>query len=140
MCTGTHNPHRDLVAEQSFVDIRAIADVGDVDAVPPFVSSETWVRDFDAWAKTTLGDKAPKTVAGMYRNSIHACKSDTLEFAGFPREGLCLRCTVILIVVCGRHALKDQPLHFEIANWSKSELRILLCIPPMCTFLFVSGA
>ena len=56
----------DLLIDYKYADIRARADVGDVEPVEPFVSSEEWVRDFDAWAKENLGDKAPPSKAGLY--------------------------------------------------------------------------
>lgn len=56
----------ELLEEYNFADIRARAEVGEVGAVEPFTSTETWVRDFDAWAKENLGDKAPASKAALY--------------------------------------------------------------------------
>ena len=57
----------ELKIEHSYTDIRARAEVGDTPPVEPFVSSEPWVREFDAWAKETLGDKAPPSKAHLWQ-------------------------------------------------------------------------
>lgn len=56
-----------LVKEYDYADIRTRAEVGDLDPVEPFKSSEPWVGQFDAWAKEILGDKAPASKADIYQ-------------------------------------------------------------------------
>lgn len=51
----------------NYADIRVRADVGESPPVEPFVSSEPWVREFDAWAKKELGDKAPPSKAHLWK-------------------------------------------------------------------------
>lgn len=57
----------ELLIEYTYADIRERADVPESEPVEPFVSSEPWVRDFDAWAKENLGDKAPPSKAALYK-------------------------------------------------------------------------
>ena len=65
LLTVFHNG--ELKIEYNYADIRTRADVGESPPVEPFVSSEPWVREFDAWAKEMLGDKAPASKAHLWQ-------------------------------------------------------------------------
>mmetsp|Transcript_22705 Transcript_22705/g.68369 ORF Transcript_22705/g.68369 Transcript_22705/m.68369 type:complete len:210 (+) Transcript_22705:37-666(+) len=81
----------ELLVDHRYTDIRARADVGETAAVEPFVSSEPWVKEFDAWAKDNLGDKAPESKAHLYKASEDGGESFEAVLAGLEgriKEGI----------------------------------------------------